>query len=87
MQIAEQLSLIAIEFKLVEQLKYINLGGGFPSYSAPLTHHNEQPKPLKEYFKAIKLIRPLDYIPYNKEEAMNLLMKNFGYQKYPQVLS
>ncbi len=36
------------------------------------------------YFRGIKLIRPLDYIPYNKKEAMNLLMKNFGYQKYPQ---
>jgi N-acetyl sugar amidotransferase len=36
------------------------------------------------YIKGIKLIRPLDYIPYNKEEAMNLLVDKFGYQKYPQ---
>ncbi len=36
------------------------------------------------YFRGIKLIRPLDYIPYDKGKAMNLLMKNFGYQEYPQ---
>ena len=36
------------------------------------------------YIKGIRLIRPLDYIPYNKEEAMNLLVDKFGYQKYPQ---
>lgn len=36
------------------------------------------------YFKGIKLIRPLDFVPYNKEEAMQLLVDKFGYQKYPQ---
>ena len=36
------------------------------------------------YFKGIKLIRPLDFIPYNKDEAMQLLVDKFGYQKYPQ---
>ena len=36
------------------------------------------------YVKGIKLIRPLDYIPYNKEEAMQFLVEKFGYQKYPQ---
>lgn len=36
------------------------------------------------YFKKIKTIRPLDYIPYIKENAMNLLVKKFGYQAYPQ---
>ncbi len=36
------------------------------------------------YFKGIKVIRPLDYIPYNKEEAMQLLVEKFGWQKYPQ---
>ena len=36
------------------------------------------------YFKGIKLIRPLDYIPYNKDEAMQVLVDNYGYQKYPQ---
>lgn len=36
------------------------------------------------YFKGIKLIRPLDYIPYHKDEAMQFLVDTFGYQKYPQ---
>ena len=29
-------------------------------------------------------MRPLDYIPYNKDSAMKLLASKFGYQKYPQ---
>ncbi len=36
------------------------------------------------YFKQIKLYRPLDFIPYHKDEAMQLLVDKFGYQKYPQ---
>jgi len=36
------------------------------------------------YIKGIKLIRPLDFVPYNKEEAMQFLMDEFGWQKYPQ---
>jgi N-acetyl sugar amidotransferase len=36
------------------------------------------------YVKGIKLIRPLDYVPYNKDEAMQFLVDKFGYQKYPQ---
>ncbi len=36
------------------------------------------------YLKGIKLIRPLDYIPYHKDEAMQELVDKFGYQKYPQ---
>ncbi len=36
------------------------------------------------YIKGIKLIRPLDYVPYHKEDAMNILVEKFGYQKYPQ---
>ena len=31
------------------------------------------------YIKKIKLIRPLDYIPYHKEEAMQLLVDKFGF--------
>ena len=36
------------------------------------------------YIKGIKLIKPLDYIPYDKDKAMQLLVDKFGYQKYPQ---
>ena len=36
------------------------------------------------YVKKIKLIRPLDFFPYNKDEAMKTLVEEFGYQEYPQ---
>ena len=36
------------------------------------------------YVRKIKLIRPLDYFPYNKDEAMQILVDKFGYQKYSQ---
>jgi len=36
------------------------------------------------YIKGIKVIKPLDYVPYHKEQAMQLLVDKFGYQKYPQ---
>ncbi len=36
------------------------------------------------HIKGIKLIRPLDFVPYNKEKAMQFLVDNYGYQKYPQ---
>ena len=61
-------------------------------------HKNFGKKPLKDYpitnilwhkiylpyIKGIKLVKPLDYIPYHKDEAMQLLVDKFGYQKYPQ---
>ena len=34
--------------------------------------------------KNIKTIRPLDFLPYNKNEAMDLLVEKFGYQSYNQ---
>jgi N-acetyl sugar amidotransferase len=36
------------------------------------------------YIRGIKVIRPLDYVPYNKEAAMQLLVDKFGWQRYPQ---
>ena len=36
------------------------------------------------YFKGIKVYKPLDYILYNKNEAMQFLMDKFGWQPYPQ---
>ncbi|ANS84203.1 hypothetical protein VSVS12_00386 [Vibrio scophthalmi] len=36
------------------------------------------------YFKGIKVIRPLDFMVYNKEDATKLLEDKFGYQRYPQ---
>ena len=36
------------------------------------------------YIKGIRLIRPLDYMPYFKEEATQFLVDNLGYQRYAQ---
>jgi N-acetyl sugar amidotransferase len=36
------------------------------------------------YIKGIKVIRPLNYIPYVKEQAMSLLTDQFGWQSYSQ---
>jgi hypothetical protein len=36
------------------------------------------------YFKGIKVVTPLNYVPYIKEDAMQFLVDNFGWQKYPQ---
>ena len=36
------------------------------------------------YIKGIKVVRPLNYIPYIKQDAIKLLIDNFGWQPYPQ---
>ena len=36
------------------------------------------------YMKGIKVIRPLNYMPYVKENAIKLLIDKFGWQPYPQ---
>lgn len=36
------------------------------------------------YVKGIKTVRPLNYVPYVKQEAMKLLIDKFGWQPYPQ---
>jgi len=36
------------------------------------------------YIKRIKVVRPLNLVPYIKQEAMQLLADRFGWQPYPQ---
>jgi N-acetyl sugar amidotransferase len=36
------------------------------------------------YIRGITVIRPLDYVPYLKEEAMQFLADRFGWQRYSQ---
>jgi N-acetyl sugar amidotransferase len=36
------------------------------------------------YIKGIKIVRPLNFGPYIKEEAVELLKQKFGWQPYPQ---
>ncbi|MFC1735906.1 N-acetyl sugar amidotransferase [Candidatus Hydrogenedentota bacterium] len=36
------------------------------------------------YVRGITVVKPLDFVPYHKEEAMQLLVEKFGWQRYPQ---
>lgn len=36
------------------------------------------------YFKGVRVVKPLNYVPYYKESAMQLLVDRFGWQRYPQ---
>jgi N-acetyl sugar amidotransferase len=36
------------------------------------------------YFKGIRVIRPLNFLPYVKDDAVKLLTERFGWQPYPQ---
>lgn len=36
------------------------------------------------YFKGVKVIKPLNYMPYVKAEALKLLEKEYGWKPYPQ---
>jgi hypothetical protein len=36
------------------------------------------------YIKGLKTVRPLNYLPYVKDEAMKLLVDRFSWQPYPQ---
>ncbi|MBW7835262.1 MAG: N-acetyl sugar amidotransferase [Sphingomonadales bacterium] len=36
------------------------------------------------YIKGIRVVRPLNFVPYVKKDAMNLLIEKFGWQPYPQ---
>jgi N-acetyl sugar amidotransferase len=37
-----------------------------------------------KYVKGIKVIKPLDFVPYEKEKAIQFLETEFGWQRYPQ---
>ncbi len=36
------------------------------------------------YIKGVRLIRPLNYIPYVKKDAVRFLVEKFGWQLYPE---
>lgn len=36
------------------------------------------------YFKGVRIVSPLNYLPYIKEDAMQFLSNNFGWQRYEQ---
>lgn len=37
-----------------------------------------------KYFKKIQVFSPLNYMPYTKKDAINLLTEKYGWQEYPQ---
>ena len=68
----------------LRQLKDIhNKFGQKPLIKYPTTNILKH-KVYLRYFKGIKVIKPLNYIPYIKEDAMKLLVDKFGWEKYPQ---
>src|SRR5436190_5415377 len=36
------------------------------------------------YVRGIRVVTPLNYVPYHKEDAMQLLVEKYGWQRYPQ---
>ena len=36
------------------------------------------------YFKGVRVVKPLDHVPYIKQDAIKLLMNKYGWQTYPQ---
>lgn len=36
------------------------------------------------YLKGVNVVKPLNYIPYYKEKALNILEKEYGWKRYPQ---
>ena len=68
----------------LKQIKYIQKEFGtkklksFP-FSNILFH-----KIFLRYFKNIKVIKPLNYVKYNKNEAIDILKKEYNWMPYPQ---
>jgi len=68
----------------LRQLKDIhNKFGQKPLIKYPTTNILKH-KVYLRYFKGIKVIKPLNYIPYIKEDAIKILVDKFGWEKYPQ---
>jgi N-acetyl sugar amidotransferase len=66
------------------QLKDIhNKFGSVPLKEFPLTNILWHKVYLK-YLKGIQVVTPLNYMPYNKNDAIKLLTEKFGWQEYPQ---
>jgi len=57
--------------------------GQRPLISYPLTNILWH-KVYLRYIKGVTVIKPLDYVPYIKKEAMQFLIDRFGWQEYPQ---
>lgn len=68
----------------LRQLKDIHRKFGTrPLVSFPLTSILQH-KVYYRYIKGIQVLKPLDYVPYIKHDAIRLLSERFGWQTYPQ---
>jgi len=66
------------------QLKDIHRQHGtIPLKSFPLTNILRH-KVWLPYVRKIRVVRPLNYVPYVKADAMRVLVDTFGWQPYPQ---
>ena len=57
--------------------------GQRPLVNFPLTNILTY-KVYYRYFKGVQVVKPLNYVPYIKEDAKILLIDQFGWQAYPQ---
>lgn len=57
--------------------------GAAPLHNFPVTSILRH-KIYLPYIKGIKVLRPLNHVPYVKKEAIALLQERFGWQPYPQ---
>lgn len=57
--------------------------GSRPLVNFPITSILRH-KVFLPYFKGLRVIRPLNFLPYVKTDAIELLTKRFGWQPYPQ---
>lgn len=37
-----------------------------------------------KYLRGVNVVKPLDYMPFHKEEALDMLEKEYGWKRYPQ---
>jgi hypothetical protein len=57
--------------------------GTVPLNSFPLANVLKY-KVFYRFAKGVRVVKPLDYVPYIKSEAMAFLIERFGWQPYPQ---
>ena len=57
--------------------------GSRPLKNFPLSNILKH-KIFYRYIRGIRVVKPLDYVPYVKEDAIKLLSEQFGWQTYPQ---
>jgi N-acetyl sugar amidotransferase len=57
--------------------------GTIPLKNYPFSHILKHKFYLR-YIKGIKVVKPLNYIPYKKKDAVKLLSETYGWKEYPQ---